>query len=103
MNVPVWVIFLQLISVALDIVIYHIKNETGKVIIIVENSTEDDLSNKVESIFDRMYVGNESRTHNSSGLGLSIVAECVKLMHGSIYAEFKNHRLQIIMEFKKAI
>lgn len=48
-----------------------------------------------------MYVGNESRTDNSSGLGLSIVAECVNLMNGLISAKFQKPRLQIIMEFNE--
>lgn len=79
----------------------YIKKIDHKVIIIVENSTDQDLSNKVDNIFERMYVGNESRTDNSSGLGLSIVAECVNLMNGLISAKFQKPRLQIIMEFNE--
>lgn len=78
----------------------YIKREDKKIIIIVENKTEQDLNDKVDNIFERMYVGNESRTDNSSGLGLSIVSEIVELMNGSTYAKFEKPILQIIMEFE---
>jgi signal transduction histidine kinase len=70
---------------------------------IVENSTAQDLSDKVDNIFERMYVGNESRNNNSSGLGLSIVLEVVNLMNGTISARFQKPLLQIIIEFNEVI
>lgn len=79
----------------------YIKKINHKVVIIVENSTSQDLSDKVDNIFERMYVGNESRTDNSSGLGLAIVAECVNLMNGLISAKFQKPMLQIIIEFNE--
>ena len=48
-----------------------------------------------------MYVGDESRTDKSSGLGLSIVAESVRLMNGTISARFQKPILQIIIEFNE--
>lgn len=79
----------------------YIKNVDHKVILIVENSTNQDLSDKVDNLFERMYVGNESRTDNSSGLGLSIVSEVVNLMNGTISAKFQKPIFQIIIEFNE--
>ena len=79
----------------------YIKKINHNVIIIVENSTNQDLSDKVHNLFERMYVGNESRTDRSSGLGLSIVAESVQLMNGIIFAKFQKPIFQIIMEFNE--
>ncbi|AQS04149.1 HAMP domain-containing sensor histidine kinase [Clostridium beijerinckii] len=72
-----------------------------KVIIIFENTTNQDLSDKVQNLFERMYVGDESRTDKSSGLGLSIVAENVSLMKGKTFARFEKPILQIIIEFNE--
>lgn len=81
----------------------QIKKIDHKVILMVENSTNQDLCDKVDNLFERMYVGNESRTDNSSGLGLSIVAEAINLMNGTIFAKFKKPKLQIIIEFKEVL
>jgi signal transduction histidine kinase len=79
----------------------YIKKIDHKVMLIVENSTNQDLSDKVDNLFERMYVGDESRTDKSSGLGLSIVAESVRLMNGTISARFQKPILQIIIEFNE--
>lgn len=83
--------------------IIYIKKIDNKVMLIVENSTNQDLSDKVQNLFERMYVGDESRTDKSSGLGLSIVAESVHLMNGTISARFQKPILQVIIEFYEVI
>ena len=83
-------------SINSEPVTIFINRINDKATIIFENATNQDLSNKVQNLFERMYVGDESRTDKSSGLGLSIVAENVRLMKGTIFARFEKPRLQIL-------
>ena len=78
----------------------YLKKSENKVILIVENKTNNDLTNKLNNIFERTYVGNDSRIEKSSGLGLSIVAESVKLMKAKVCARFEKPVLQIIIKFE---
>ena len=68
--------------------------------VILANETELQLEGKTDLLFERMYVGNEDRHAESSGLGLSIVAEILRLMNGRVYGRFSDKKLEIIMEFK---
>lgn len=77
----------------------YINSENDKIKLIVENTTYNDLTDKVDNIFDRLYVCDENRSTNSSGLGLSIVSEAVNLMGGKIYAQFDKPVFRIIIEF----
>lgn len=78
-----------------------LSQDDGYAYLALANETEDDLSEKVDLLFDRMYVSEESRTDQSSGLGLAIVAEAMKAMNGTAYAEFSDGMLKIILKFPK--
>lgn len=54
---------------------------------------------EVGRLFDRFYTVEASR--NSTGLGLSIAKVLMERMDGDIFAEYKNERLYIILEFSE--
>lgn len=76
-----------------------LNTKNGIAQIILENETKQNLDEKIESIFDRTVIGDSSRKNKTSGIGLSIVFEIVKLMYGRIYAEFASPRFKIVMSF----
>ncbi len=78
--------------------------EKGRVHMVFQNdiAEENRLSNP-EQIFERFYMADESRKNGGSGLGLTIAAELVGHMNGSIQATNveENHKtyLKIEMDF----
>lgn len=74
-----------------DTVLIQVIENSEDVDIIVSNKTKEELTDKIELLTNRLYVGNVERKNGSSGLGLSIVSELTKHMNGRISIEFKNH------------
>lgn len=70
----------------------------NKAIVKIRNYTDLDLTKSAESLFHRLYVSDENRHNESSGIGLSIVAEIIKLQGGSVYAKFDKPFLSIVIE-----
>lgn len=66
----------------------------------ITNESAEDLTDKCEYIFERMYISKESRNTSASGLGLSIVKEGMKLMQGDAIAEYEKPNLSIVLKFK---
>ena len=64
----------------------------------ITNQTDLDLTHSAELLFDRLYVSDENRHNQSSGIGLSIVAEIMKLQGGDVYANFDKSFLSIVIE-----
>lgn len=61
-----------------------------------------DISNRdVETIFDRFYTADTSRSNGSTGLGLTIVKEFVEMMGGKITAQIENSNLTVTIQLKK--
>ena len=62
----------------------------------IENSTR--LTAKemdLELFFDRFYIADQSRTHQSTGLGLSIVKSLMEKMDGKIKASYEKEKLTL--------
>lgn len=76
-----------------------LKKEGAKGILILENHTEDDLSETIDLIFERTFVANEARSSESSGLGLTIVKESMKQMNGTTNANYENGIFKIKLTF----
>ena len=55
---------------------------------------------EVDKLFDRLYKGDPSRHHTSSGLGLANVKDMVEAMHWRVEAELKEDNLSIIIYYK---
>ncbi|GAA0180366.1 hypothetical protein SH2C18_30730 [Clostridium sediminicola] len=79
-------------------VLVSIYESNKKAIIKITNETNLDLTSSVKLLFDRLYVSDENRHNQSSGIGLSIVAEIIKLQGGIIYAKFNKPFLSIVIE-----
>lgn len=76
--------------------------ESNKLIhIYISNMTDNDLSGKEAFLFDRMYVAEEDRSKNSSGLGLAIVREYVEQMGGQVNAFYKKGMFTIEIVFNQ--
>lgn len=69
-----------------------------KAMVKITNQTDLDLTHSSELLFDRLYVSDENRHNQSSGIGLSIVAEIMKLQGGEVYANFDESFLSIVIE-----
>lgn len=74
------------------------KIEDKKVYASFENPTEDDID--CDMVFDRFYKADKARSQISSGLGLSIVYELVKLTDGEIKAKHENGIFTIRIEYE---
>lgn len=91
--------FDNLIQIALihgkgDITMYQRGNK-----LFVSNTIESTCTIDVRKVFDRFYKSDNSRTHISSGLGLSIVQKMVHLMHAHVEATISNQQFYIIITF----
>lgn len=68
-----------------------------KAVITVSNKVKDITEKDLESLFDRFYKKDTSRNIvNSTGLGLSIAKNLMKLMNGEIVAKIENSKIYII-------
>lgn len=76
-----------------------LRKERKQVVVLFENSISDDRPIDVEQVFERFYKGDASRTHTSTGLGLSIAKEFVELMQGEISARVEDGRFGIEIRF----
>ncbi len=57
----------------------------------IQNETNDDLTDKIGLLTNRLYKVEENRKDSSSGLGLSIVVELLKTFDSSLYLLFEDH------------
>lgn len=76
-----------------------LRKEGKQVVVLFENSISDDRQIDAEQVFERFYKGDASRTHTSTGLGLSIAKEFVELMQGEISARVEDGRFGIEIRF----
>ena len=66
----------------------------------VRNSIDNIKDINAEKLFDRFYMGDQSRSGKGTGLGLAIVKLLVEKMNGNISAKVINGYLEIAIEFK---
>lgn len=71
--------------------------------IIIENTTEDDLSDKIHLLTNRLYTAKEDRNNTSTGLGLSIVEELAKAMDGKFQIEYQKPTFTAKLTFGKVL
>ncbi len=62
--------------------------------ICISNKIKDDVTIKLDSVFERFYKGDISRSdRNSSGLGLAITKRIIELHGGNISVDIKEHNI----------
>lgn len=76
-----------------------LQKEGQQVVLLFENSMSGEQQIDTEQVFERFYKGDASRTHISTGLGLSIAKEFVELMQGEISARVVDGRFGIEIRF----
>lgn len=76
-----------------------LQKEGQQVVLLFENSISGEQQIDMEQVFERFYKGDASRTHASTGLGLSIAKEFVELMQGEISARVVDGRFGIEIRF----
>ena len=79
-----------------------LKSDNKNVIITFRNSTTEELPEDINRVFDRTFIGNDSRSEvKSTGLGLCIVKELMEIMGGSAEAFGNPGVFGIAVTFKK--
>ncbi len=63
----------------------------NSVVIEIQNHTDEDLSNKIQNLSERLYRADENKNEQSSGLGLSIVKELSQRMKIDFQLFFENN------------
>lgn len=79
----------------------EMKTEDEYVYVGILNDCEYMNEEDVQKLFERMYKKDATRSMNSSGLGLSIVREFMKLQMGKIEASYKYGVLKLQLYFKR--
>lgn len=80
-----------------------IKSEDENVLLIFENDTKILTEKDVERLFERFYVKDQSRTRQSTGLGLTISKLLAEAMGGTASASLEKNSLRITYAFPKNI
>ncbi len=76
-------------------------SDSDDIVITIKNQTEDNLDGKIELLQNRLYTASENRTNGSSGLGLSIVTELLKMMNGTLEICYDNKIFTATVKLKK--
>ncbi|MEJ8777343.1 sensor histidine kinase [Pseudogracilibacillus sp. ICA-222130] len=79
-------------------VLLETEESTAK--LIISNNVQSITVKDVERMFDRFYKRDQSRTSNSTGLGLSIVKSLMDKMNGTIDNQLKDDNLSITCKWK---
>ena len=72
----------------------------GKVQIALKNISKDKLNISVDELMQRFVRGDESRTNEGSGLGISIAKSLTELQKGSFNIYLDGDLFKVIIEFK---
>lgn len=79
-----------------------LRSEKKNVIITFRNATNEELPEDINRVFDRTFIGNDSRSEvKSTGLGLCIVKELMEIMGGTAEAFGTPGVFGIAVTFKK--
>ncbi|WP_152658346.1 sensor histidine kinase KdpD [Oceanobacillus sp. CFH 90083] len=82
-------------------IMISLEERNSLVKLIVKNDAPSLTEKEAHHIFDRFYMANQSRSGNSTGLGLSIVKSFMEKMNGSVRGQMNNQKLSILCEWKK--
>src|SRR5690606_31291385 len=82
-------------------IIISLEEKESTIMLSIKNDAYTLTKQDVERIFDRFYMADQSRSDNSTGLGLSIVKSFMDKMNGTITSELVNGQLAIRCEWKK--
>ncbi len=88
------------IKYAKDTFKVRIKKSKDTVNIIFSNNVENLEETDIENLFNRFYMKEQSRSSQSSGLGLTITKLLVEAMGGRINAEMENNFIYFKITFK---
>lgn len=72
------------------------------VLFVMKNVSKEPLNINAEELMERFVQGDDSRSHEGSGLGLSIVKSLVQLQNGKFDIEINGDYFQTKIELKKA-
>lgn len=78
------------------------EEEQNEITIHFSNLMKEDQTIHGEKLFDRFYKGDPSRTHHSSGLGLSIVRSLMEKMNGSTQFRIEENRFNLSTTLAKS-
>nr|WP_188384767.1 HAMP domain-containing sensor histidine kinase [Ornithinibacillus halotolerans] len=82
-------------------IIISLEEKESTIMLSIKNDAYTLTKQDVERIFDRFYMVDQSRSDNSTGLGLSIVKSFMDKMNGTIASELVNGQLAIRCEWEK--
>lgn len=78
----------------------NLKKQNNKAVLQIANQYNSIDKIDEAKVFDRFYKADVSRTHTSTGLGLSIAKELVDKMNGNIFASKNDKMFIITIEFE---
>ena len=76
-----------------------LKKSNGKILIILKNISEAKLNISEEELMQRFVRGDQSRTAEGSGLGLSIAQSLTELQNGRFNIVIDGDLFKVIIEF----
>lgn len=79
--------------------IVELFRKNNKAYLLLQNKSYDIDFDEIDSIFERFYTTDKSRSKRTTGLGLSITKRLVELMDGRISAYYDNGNFGIEIEF----
>lgn len=81
-------------------IMVRLEAEDSTAKLIISNDVQSVTVKDVEKMFDRFYQADQSRTSNSTGLGLSIVKSLMDKMNGTLNSQLKDDHLSITCKWK---
>ncbi len=84
-------------STSADEIKLDIFEKSGRLHLVIENPTNEDLSNKINLLTNRLYTADENRKQGSSGLGLSIVLELCKKMNADFTIKYTDNIVKALV------
>ena len=88
--------------VYMDMKIRADENEKNKVILLIKNISANELKVDADDLTERFIRGDESRTTEGSGLGLSIAKNLTLAQDGDFRIKLEGNLFKVIMEFPYA-
>lgn len=85
-----------------NVVFICLKEYEDKIITTFKNDGCTLNSEDADKLFERFFIGDKSRSGQSTGLGLAITKRLVEQMGNSIYAEVNEGELTITIEWKRS-
>ncbi len=75
--------------------------KNDEISISIKNFTDEKISDKISMLTKRMYIADNNGKKDSSGLGLSIVFELVKILKGKFEINFENEVFEAVVKLPR--